>query len=91
MQVLNRLKMELSNHKYFTDKQYIQFPTDNRLTPTSDYVKANIKHRTTYVLSVICWKLIPFSFNSLIKSTNRLNISSFNCPIILYLILALLK
>lgn len=25
MQVLNRLKMELSNQKYFTDEQYIQF------------------------------------------------------------------
>ena len=27
MQVLNRLKMELSNQEYYTDEQYIQFYT----------------------------------------------------------------
>lgn len=27
MQVLNRLKMELSNQEYYTDEQYIQFCT----------------------------------------------------------------
>lgn len=25
MQILNRLKMELSNQEYFTDKQYIRY------------------------------------------------------------------
>ncbi len=27
MKVLDRLKMELSNQAYFTDEQYIRFPT----------------------------------------------------------------
>lgn len=27
MQVLNRLKMELSNQEYFTDEQYIRYDT----------------------------------------------------------------
>lgn len=30
MQVLNRLKMELSNQEYFTDEQYIQFLTEKK-------------------------------------------------------------
>ena len=30
MQVLNRLKMELSNQEYFTDEQYTQFLTKSR-------------------------------------------------------------
>lgn len=31
MQILDRLKMELSNQKYFPDEQYIQFLTENGL------------------------------------------------------------
>ena len=34
MQVLQRLKMELSNQEYFTDEQYIQFLVENDLTYT---------------------------------------------------------
>ncbi len=36
MQVLNRLKMELSNQEYFIDEQYIQFLTDNNLSPLKE-------------------------------------------------------
>lgn len=35
MQVLNRLKMELSNQEYFTDEQYIQFWFKNNLFEVS--------------------------------------------------------
>ncbi len=42
MQVLNRLKMELSNQEYFTDEQYIQFLTENNLSPTDEYNKADM-------------------------------------------------
>lgn len=35
MQVLNRLKMELSNQEYFTAEQYIQFLTESKLVLVS--------------------------------------------------------
>ena len=41
MKVLDRLKMELSNQQYFSDEQYIQFLTENSLTPTDEYDKIN--------------------------------------------------
>lgn len=37
MQVLNRLRMELSNQEYFTDEQYIQFLTENNLSPNEKF------------------------------------------------------
>lgn len=40
MKVLDRLKMELSNQQYFSDEQYIQFLTENSLTPTDEYDKS---------------------------------------------------
>lgn len=43
MQVLNRLKMELSNQEYFTDEQYIQFLTENNLSPTDEYDKPTMQ------------------------------------------------
>lgn len=43
MQVLNRLKMELSNQEYFTDEQYIQFLTENNLSPTDEYDKSTMQ------------------------------------------------
>lgn len=43
MQVLDRLKMELSNQQYFADNQYIQFLTENNLTPTDEYDKATMQ------------------------------------------------
>lgn len=39
MQILDRLKMELSNQKYFPDEQYTQFLTENGLTATTEYNK----------------------------------------------------
>ena len=39
MQILDRLKMELSNQEYFSDEQYIQFLTENGLTATVEYNK----------------------------------------------------
>lgn len=42
MQVLDRLKMELSNQQYFTDEQYIQFLVENDVTPTDEYIKADM-------------------------------------------------
>ena len=43
MQVLDRLKMELSNQQYFSDEQYIQFLTENSLTPTDEYDKSTMQ------------------------------------------------
>jgi hypothetical protein len=50
MQVLDRLKMELSNQEYFSDEQYIQFLTENDLTPTNDYVKADMQKQLLYTV-----------------------------------------
>ena len=43
MQVLDRLKMELSNQQYFPDNQYIQFLTENSLVPTDEYDKSTMQ------------------------------------------------
>lgn len=54
MQVLDRLKMELSNQSYFSDEQYIQFLVENDLTPTDEYVKADMQRNLLYtVLDVL--------------------------------------
>lgn len=54
MQVLQRLKMELSNQEYFTDEQYIQFLVENDLTYTDEYVKADMQKNLLYtVLDVL--------------------------------------
>ena len=43
MQVLDRLKMELSNKQYFPDEQYTQFLTENSLTSTDEYDKQTMQ------------------------------------------------
>ena len=43
MQVLDRLKMELSNKSYFPDEQYNQFLAENSLTPTAEYDKQTMQ------------------------------------------------
>ena len=43
MQVLDRLKMELSNKSYFPDEQYIQFLAENSLTSTAEYDKQTMQ------------------------------------------------
>ena len=43
MQVLDRLKMELSNKSYFPDEQYTQFLVENSLTPTVEYDKTTMQ------------------------------------------------
>ena len=54
MQVLDRLKMELSNQQYFPDEQYTQFLVENSLTPTDEYVKADMqKNLLLTVLDVL--------------------------------------
>ena len=35
--------MELSNQQYFSDEQYIQFLTENSLTPTDEYDKPTMQ------------------------------------------------
>ena len=39
MQILDRLKMELSNQEYFSDEQYTQFVLENGLSATAEYNK----------------------------------------------------
>ena len=54
MQVLQRLKMELSNQEYFSDEQYIQFLAENSLTPTDEYIKTDMQKQLLYtVLDVL--------------------------------------
>ena len=50
MQVLQRLKMELSNQSYFSDEQYIQFLVENDLTPTDEYIKADMQKQLLYTV-----------------------------------------
>ncbi len=47
MQVLERLKLELSNQEYFTDAEYIQFLAENDLEPTEEYIK-DVMQRDLY-------------------------------------------
>lgn len=50
MKVLDRLKMELSNQQYFSDEQYIQFLTENSLTPTDEYNKQVMQKNLLYTV-----------------------------------------
>ena len=50
MQVLDRLKMELSNQQYLTEEQYNQFLTENGLTPTDEYIKADMQKQLLYTV-----------------------------------------
>lgn len=50
MQVLDRLKMELSNQSYFSDEQYIQFLVENDLTPTDEYDKSTMQKQLLYTV-----------------------------------------
>ena len=50
MQVLQRLKMELSNQEYFSDEQYIQFLTENSLTPTDEYDKPTMQKQLLFTV-----------------------------------------
>lgn len=47
MQVLDRLKLELSNQEYFSDTEYIQFLSENDLEPTEEYRK-DVMQRDLY-------------------------------------------
>ena len=47
MQVLDRLKLELSNQEYFSDTEYIQFLAENYLEPTDEYRK-DVMQRDLY-------------------------------------------
>ena len=50
MQVLDRLRMELSNQQYFSDDQYIQFLTENSLTPADEYIKTDMQKQLLYTV-----------------------------------------
>ena len=50
MQVLDRLKMELSNKSYFPDEQYTQFLTENSLTSTDEYDKQTMQKPLLYTV-----------------------------------------
>lgn len=43
MNVLDRLKLELSNKEYFSDEQYTQFLTENSLSATEEYDKQTMQ------------------------------------------------
>lgn len=50
MQVLERLKMELSNQEYFSDEQYIQFLVENNLSPTDEYDKPAMQKQLLFTV-----------------------------------------
>lgn len=50
MQVLDRLKMELSNQEYFTDEQYTQFLVENNLSPTEEYDKPTMQKQLLFTV-----------------------------------------
>ena len=50
MQVLQRLKMELSNQEYFSDEQYIQFLAENSLVPTDEYDKPTMQKQLLFTV-----------------------------------------
>ena len=50
MQVLDRLKMELSNQSYFPDEQYTQFLAENSLTSTDEYDKQTMQKQLLYTV-----------------------------------------
>lgn len=43
MQVLQRLKLELSNQEYFSDSEYTQFLNENNLDATDEYIKSDMQ------------------------------------------------
>ena len=43
MQVLDRLKMELSNQEYLDENQYIQYLVENNLSPKAEYDKKTMQ------------------------------------------------
>lgn len=58
MQVLDRLKLELSNQEYFSDTEYIQFLSENDLAPEEEYRK-DVMQRDLYqsvidILEAVC-------------------------------------
>lgn len=58
MQVLDRLKLELSNQEYFSDTEYIQFLSENDLAPDEEYRK-DVMQRDLYqsvidILEAVC-------------------------------------
>lgn len=58
MQVLDRLKLELSNQEYFSDIEYIQFLSENDLAPDEEYRK-DVMQRDLYqsvidILEAVC-------------------------------------
>lgn len=50
MQILNRLKLELSNKQYFSDEDYTQFLSENDLTPTTEYVKSTMQKQLLFTV-----------------------------------------
>lgn len=42
--------MELSNQEYFTDEQYIQFLTENSLSPTDEYDKPAMQKQLLFTV-----------------------------------------
>ena len=58
MDVLTRLKMELSNQEYFPDNQYTQFLMENNLVATETYNKEIMyKQRKCSIASTFCNQL----------------------------------
>ncbi len=43
MTIIERLKLELNNKEYLTDTEYIQFLSENNLTPTTAYNKSTMQ------------------------------------------------
>lgn len=58
MQVLERLKLELSKQEYFSDEEYIQFLLENDLEPNEEYIKdvmqSDLYQAVIDILEAVC-------------------------------------
>lgn len=62
MQVLDRLKLELSNQEYFSDTEYIQFLAENNLEPNEEYIK-DVMQRDLYQAVIDVFEAVANDIN----------------------------
>jgi len=50
LKVIDRLKLELSNKKYFSDEEYTTFLSENNLNPDDNYDKSTMQKALLYTV-----------------------------------------
>lgn len=62
MQVIDRLKLELSNQEYFSDAEYTQFLAENYLDPNEEYIK-DVMQRDLYQAVIDIFEAVTNDIN----------------------------